>query len=576
MQVEEIIKSATLEKHEKGSAAQKISDFYKNILDIEGRNKLGITPIKPYLDMIDKAESADSLTEINTTLQKELCLAPFAAFSLTVDFKDSTKYIPVFDVYEPFLTKDFYISGTESQKSAYFKCLKTLIELSGETADDAKIDKFYEFEKSLAEKMLSTEDKNNVDKFYNTFSPQEIQTMLPIIDTDKILVTDVGLVKEFASLSTNENLDMLKFAAKLSVISGYGGTFSSAFTDASDAFNQEFFGISGKYSDEERAAINVASFMSDYIGKLYAEKHFTQESKQDVLNMIKDILAVFKSRIDRLDWMSSETKEMAKSKLDKMSVKIGYPNEWSTYLDNAEIKSVSEGGSYFENVLSIAKAARSDLKGIQGTSSDKTKWIIYPHMANACYIATSNDITFPAAILQSPLYDVSASYEENLGGIGYVIAHEITHAFDNNGAKFDENGNASDWWNSQDYAEFENLCEKIVNFYDGSEAITGIPMNGRLTLSENVADQGAVQCITEVASKLDNPDYKTLYRSMAKNWASTKTREYAQYAAAVDVHSDEKLRVNRVVVNCDEFYSAFGIGESDGMWVSPQDRVKIW
>ena len=259
-----------------------------------------------------------------------------------------------------------------------------------------------------------------------------------------------------------------------------------------------------------------------------------------------------------------------------MNIKIGYPDEWGSYLDNANIKSKADGGSYFENIIEIAKASKNELLSCQGTSVDKTVWDMYPYTVNACYSPTSNDITFPAAILQPPMYDVNASYEENLGAIGYVIAHEITHAFDNNGAKFDENGNAADWWTEKDYTEFEKRCEKTVYFYDRQEGIPGVPMNGTLTLSENVSDQGAVRCVTEVASKLENPDYKKLYRSMANAWASTKTREYAKYAAEADVHSEDKLRVNRVVVNCEEFYKAFGITEKDGMWVAPEDRIEIW
>ena len=201
---------------------------------------------------------------------------------------------------------------------------------------------------------------------------------------------------------------------------------------------------------------------------------------------------------------------------------------------------------------------------------------MYPFTVNACYSPQQNDITFPAAILQAPMYDVNASYEQNLGGIGYVIAHEITHAFDNNGAKFDENGNAADWWTEEDYAAFQQLCQEMIDFYDGEEGVPGIPMNGTLTLSENVADQGAAACITEIVAGLENPDFETLYKSMANSWAATASREYCQYAAQADVHSTEKLRVNRVVVNCDEFYETFDIQEGDGMWVAPEDRVRIW
>ena len=587
-QVSEIIKEVISGKWEKGTKEQKIADLYNNILDTDSRNRIGAEPIVPYLKMIDEANNVTELINTQYTLMEKLYCAPFAAFSLTIDFKDSTKYIPVFGVCNPYLTKDFYLSGTEAQKAIYLKYLKTVMELAGENVTDAQLEKFYNFEKSLAEKMLNTEDRNNVDKFYNTYTLDEIQALFPSVDTEKLLISsgiqkedkflimDVGLTEEFAQLLTDENIETLKTAAKLSVILSCGTTLNTEFVDASNVFNQEFLGISGTYSDEERATITVASAMPDYIGEIYAEKYFTEEAKQDVLKMVQDIIAVYKKRIGNLTWMSDTTKEKAIRKLDTMKIKIGYPDNWDTYLDEVQIKSSSEGGSYFENMLSVAEASKKELSKLQGTSVDKTKWAMYPYTVNACYSATSNDITFPAAILQPPMYDVNASYEENLGGIGYIIAHEITHAFDNNGAKFDENGNATDWWTPEDYEAFEKLCEKMEAFYDGCESVPGIAMNGKLTLSENVADQGAVQCITEVAAGLENPDYKALYRSMAKAWASTRTRAYADYASKIDVHSDEKLRVNRVVVNCDEFYKAFDIKTGDGMYVPEDERVKIW
>lgn len=588
VQVNEIIKEVISGNWKNGTKEQKIADFYKNILDTESRNKTGVAPIKPYLEMIDGANNVKELLDIQNTLMEKLYCATFAAFGLTVDFKDSTKYIPVFGVYNPNMTKDFYISGTEAQKAAYLKYLKKVSELAGENVTDAQLEDYYNFEKSLAEKMMNTEDKGNVDKFYNTYTLGEIQALFPSVDTekllissgiqkeDKFLVTDIGLTEEFARLLNDENIEVLKTAAKLSIILSYGTTLNTEFVDASNVFNQEYLGVSGTYSDEERATIIVSSVMPDYIGEIYAKKYFTEEAKQDVLKMVEDIISVYKKRISNLTWMSDETKEKAIRKLDTMKIKIGYPDNWDTYLDDVQIKSASDGGSYFENMLSVAKGSKKELSKLQGTSVDKTEWAMYPYTVNACYSATSNDITFPAAILQPPMYDINASYEENLGSIGYIIAHEITHAFDNNGAKFDENGNAADWWTAEDYEAFEKLCEKMIAFYDGCESIPGIRMNGKLTLSENVADQGAVQCITEVASGLENPDYKALYRSMAKAWASTRTREYAQYAASIDLHCDEKLRVNRVVVNCEEFYKAFDIKTGDGMFVPEDERIKIW
>ena len=586
--VNAIIKEAIESGGEKGSKEQKISDFYKNITDKENRNKIGVTPLKPYLEEIDSVKNTKELADVQNKLIKNLYTVPFAAFSITADFKDSTKYIMTFGTTEPYLTRDFYMNGTEEQKAIYIKYLKTVAKIAGEDMTDKEIEDFYNFEKRLAEKELKPEESNNIDKIYNIYTFDEIQSLFPSIDMnkvleseglkkeDKILVTDEGLTKEFADYFKDENIETLKNSAKLSLLLTYGGVLSTDFTDASDTFNQEFLGISGSYSDEDRAAITVSGVMPDYIGEIYAEKYFTEEAKQNVLKMVKDIVSVYEERIKKLDWMSEETKQKAINKLDKMGIKIGYPDKWNTYLDNAEIKSKEDGGSYFQNILEVTRASMEHMRSLQGTVPDKTKWAMYPYTVNACYSATSNDITFPVAILQPPMYDVNASYEENLGAIGYIIAHEITHAFDNNGAKFDENGNAADWWTKEDYAEFEKRCEKMVKFYDGCEGIPGIPMNGRQTLSENVSDQGAVQCLTEIVSRQENPDYKGFYHSMARAWASTKTREYAKYVAGVDVHSEDKLRVNRVVVNCDEFFDTFGITEKDGMWVAPGDRVKIW
>ena len=583
-----IIKEAIEKGGEKGSREQKIADFYNNILDTESRNKIGAAPIKPYLDNIDSAKNVKELAAAQENIMKNLCAAPFTAFSITTDLKDSTKYVMYFGTMEPGMTKDFYLNENGGQKASYLKYLKTISEIAGSGLTDKQLEDFYSFEKMLAENELNPEDGSNADKIYNVYTFDEIQSLFPDIDMngvlegsglhkeDKILVMDENLTKTFAENFTDDNLETLKSAAKLSLILSYGGALGTAFSDAADIFNEEYFGTTGAYSEEERATMAVAGTMPDYIGELYAEKYFTEQKKQDVLKMVSDIVAVYKERIKDLDWMSPETKEKAIDKLDKMGIKIGYPDKYDSYLDDVEIKAGAEGGSYFENILEIAKASVKYMAELQGTSPDKTQWRMYPYTVNACYSATENDITFPAAILQPPMYDANASYEENLGAIGYIIAHEITHAFDNNGAKFDADGNAADWWTEKDYDEFEKRCEKTVYFYDRQEGIPGVPMNGRLTLSENVADQGAVQCITEVASKLENPDYKKLYRSMAKAWASTKTREYAKYAASADVHSEDKLRVNRVIVNCDEFYNAFGITEKDGMWVAPVERVKIW
>ena len=312
------------------------------------------------------------------------------------------------------------------------------------------------------------------------------------------------------------------------------------------------------------------------LGQAYAQRYFSAEAKQNVEKMVRDMLSVYRSRIQKLDWMSETTKAKALRKLDTMKLNLGYPDTWEDELDGVDILPADQGGSFYSNVISMQKAGVKALPELQKEGVDKTAWPMSVCAVNACYSPTDNSITFPAAILQAPFYDVKASYEENLGSIGYVIAHEITHAFDNNGAKYDENGNAADWWTASDYAAFQKRCERVVSLYDGKESAPGIPCDGTLTLSENIADLGAVACVTEIESHQAKPDYAALYRSMAEIWASSYGREMRAYLAQVDLHAPDKLRGSLVLQNFSQFYDAFGITEQDGMWLAPEDRVTIW
>ncbi len=585
-----IIKEITSKEHKYGTPEQKISDLYRNVLDTESRNKAGITPIKKYLDMLDNAKTIDDLIKFQNTTYNDICLAPFLGFGLSVDLKDSAKYILTFASYGPGMDKSFYQDEDESKKSAYLEYLKTLLIIGGENEEKAKLDaeKVYEFEKPIALKSLDTEEYSDVDKVYNIYTFDEINKMIPSVDlsevlksfgfkkADEILISDTGAVTEALKLFNNDNIDVLKILAKINILDGTGGMLSSDFKDAASRFKEKLYGVSGARSDEETASGVVMSAMPDYIGKIYCEKYFDEESKKDVENMIKDFIKIYNEKIDKLDWMSDKTKAKAKDKLNNIKIKIGYPDDWSTYIDNVDIKPVSKGGSYFQNIIDIQKESDKYVTQLQNADVDKSMWAIYPYTVNAGYSPTSNDITFPAAILQPPIYDKNAPYEENLGKIGYVIAHEITHAFDNNGAKFDKEGNAFDWWTDEDYKAFEKLCSNVVDFYEGAEGIPGVSQSGKLTLSENVADLGAVSCILELLSKKENPDYKKFFEAVANVWLYYAPREYCEYMAKNDVHSPAKSRVNRVLVNFDEFYDTYGITEGDGMYVAPQNRVKIW
>ena len=240
------------------------------------------------------------------------------------------------------------------------------------------------------------------------------------------------------------------------------------------------------------------------------------------------------------------------------------------------MKSAKDGGSYYQNMIEIAKAMQKEDARLSAEPVDKDQWITTPQTVNAFYMPSFNSVNFPMAFLQAPIYDQNASYEENLGGVGFVIGHELTHAFDSNGAQYDENGNAVNWWTDADKQAFELLCNEVIAYFDGVETAPGIVTDGTLTLTENIADLGAISCITEIGEKKENFDFKKMFESYAKLWMSTASREYLQSMAYADVHSSARVRVDRVLQSCNKFYEVYGIGENDGMFVSPEKRVSIW
>ena len=576
-----------------GEDAQRIAALYNNILDWDARNAAGIEPIRPYLEAAEAAQSVDEVMAVKKRIAEDLAGNLLAGFSLSGDARDSTRYTVGFSAFSPSLTKEVYAADSGSQKDAYLAYVQKLFEIGGADAQSAAADaqRIWEMEKELSTHALERQDQGNVDLTYNVYTMDELKALFPTLDLDdiyaqsglarsdnQIIVSDVGLLEASPKYFTEEHLDDLKAYLRLSILAGYGGYLSRDFQDASNAYQEAFLGISGTLSDEAMATQLIQQYLSDELGRLYAAEYFSEEAKADVEDMVYDFIDIYKDRIRSLNWMSDTTKAKAIEKLDALGVKVGYPDEgkWNDYFKGVTLKTADEGGSYFDNIITMMKAQQQMLIKWQNQPVNKDLWPMAAYTVNACYVSTSNEIVFPAGILQAPLYDVNASREQNLGGIGYVIAHEITHAFDNNGAKFDKNGNATDWWTPEDYAAFQQLCDDVVSYYDGIEAAPGITCNGSLTLSENIADLGAAQCILEAAQREEDPDLETMFRSMANTWCSTMPRDTAAYYATLDVHAQDKLRANRVLQTLDEFYTTFGITEGDGMWVAPEDRVSIW
>ena len=541
-----ILKEFSSKQSTKGTPEQKLGDFYKSVIDSESRNKQGVNPIKKYLDLYDNA----SLT---THLRKH-----------TIDSEDAQK------AYEKFITR--------------------LLELSGENSEKAQIDakEITKLEKILSDSSLETQELYDIDKTYNVFSIEELNKLYPNLNISRVLenmgfknvksvkISDVNKLKKSYEYFSEKNFNILKLYAKTRVLIRYGRYLSQDFTDALDDVNEALFGIKGKMPIEKKAVRAVSLALEDDLGRVFVEKYFSEDAKKDIENLILKIKPSYKEKIKNATWLSEKTREKAIKKLDTMRLKIGYPEKWSDKLDKAEIKSYENGGSYFANICEIQKKLMQKSNKELNEPVDKTKWEMSAYAVNAYYHPQNNEIAFPAGILQSPFYDINAPEEQNMGAIGAIIAHEISHAFDSEGSKFDENGNAVNWWTDEDRENFKKRCEKFVSAYDNLEISEGVKSNGKLTLFENIADVGAISCMLDILSKKENPDYKKFFESWATSWRMIASPELIKQRSKTDVHSADKIRVNRTLANFEEFHKVFNIKEGDKMYVAPEERISLW
>lgn len=574
----------------KSEAEQKIAALYNTAIDMDSRDEAGVEPIQKYLDGIDKAETVDELMAVELEIEKDTELGLMVGFGIGVDMVNSDQYALSFGTYASGMPRDFYLSGDQETTELYLNYLTDLFEAAGVEEDRAgeEAQMAYALEQEIAQAGLDVQDFYDAEKIYNLYTIDQLRALFPkgLVDgalkntgfrsEESIQVSDVGAMEALAESMTEENLPALKALLKRALLENTGDYLNREIFELKEQFEIDYYGINSEPDAEWGALVSVSDLMSDYLGRIYVENYFSAAAKADVEEMIGEIIDVYRDRIRALDWMSEDTKAMAIKKLDNMTAKVGYPESWDTYLDQAEIRSPEAGGTYYENVMAIHRAMGDEMRKYQGSRVDRGAWDMPAYEVNAYYDSSFNEIVFPAAILQPPIYDVEASREENLGKIGDIIAHEITHAFDDGGAKYDEKGNYTDWWTEEDYAAFREKCGVVAAWFDGQESAPGVACNGERTLSENVADLGAAACVVEVASRMEDPDYDTLFRSLAQLWNGVVSRSYQQYLIDMDTHAAGKVRVNRVLQTLDQFYETYEIGPGDGMWTEPESRAKIW
>ncbi|AXG68581.1 neutral endopeptidase [Kordia sp. SMS9] len=575
--------------------------IYNSILDTVARNKAGIKPLLPALEAI---ESIQSIEDMQTVLAKNptTVSGPFmglAGFPNLSDSSMNAAYITPGGLGLP--ERDYYLDEDDKAKeirAKYVAHITRMLQFLGD--DEAKAKKDAEtvlaLETKLAKPRLDKVQSRDMRNFNNPRTIAELGEMTPIIDWNK-MITDLGARKldtvivmqpnymtALQEILKTESIDDIKTLMRWSTLDGAAGMLTTELNKANwEFYSKELNGAKKQRDAKERALATVNGSVGEAIGQLYVDAKFPPEAKAKAEKMIANVIAAYKDRIMVLKWMSPETKKKAVEKLDKFTVKIGYPDTWEDY-STLEVK---EGNSYYDNMMAVGEwSLRKNLDEID-QPVDKTEWGMSPQTVNAYFNPLNNEIVFPAAILQPPFYNYQADDAVNYGGIGAVIGHEISHAFDDSGSRFDADGNLVNWWTPEDLKQFTERGNKLADQYSAIEVLPGVFINGKYTLGENIGDLGGVlgaydglQRHIKENGRPDKIDGYTAEQRFFLSWATvwrTKIREEAlRTRIKTDTHSPGQYRAYVPLQNIDAFYEAFNIKEGDKMYIAPEDRVRIW
>ena len=566
--------------------------FYQMAIDFEARNEDGAEPANVYQEILKSIKDMDDFNKQLPDLIKNAYPLPFS-IGVTPDNEDSTRNALGFSDSSTFLPDKTYYDDPVGLQilELYKKAIQDVFVLSGlEESEAMKIaEDAIAYDAILAQYMLSAEDYVDVTKLYNKISLKEYADKIKNIDLlkivqelinqtpEEIIVMNLEAANALDTIICEENFSMMvNWMRALEMISA--ASFLS--DEMAEAVAPPTFAMTGlmELPDAKLTAYETASmFYSNVIGDYYGRTYFGEEAKQDVTQMVEDMIDVYKNRLLNNQWLGEETIEAAIRKLDHMTVNIGYPEEIQDLdlISKFVVTSREDGGSFYSNACEFTIEFTKYSFESFNKPVDRTMWPMTADTVNAGYMPNFNSITFPAAFLQEPFYSTTYSASRNYGGIGTVIGHEITHAFDTNGSTFDEKGNMVNWWTENDYAAFEELTKAMVAQFDGIETEAG-PVNGTLTLTENIADAGGLSCVLEIVNNLPDANLEEFFTSWGTIWRSKMTPEIEQYLLAIDPHSPNKIRANIQVQNFAEFFETFDIQEGDGMYRAPDDRVQIW
>ena len=584
---------------EKGSLSQKVGDFYATGMNLDAIEKGGITPLKPYLARIDAIKNFAGLLDEIALEYTEGTNAVFG-MGVGVDAKNSSVYAPSIGAGGLHLPdRDLYLKDDpRSQKirKAYEEHVVALFKLAGSTDAQAKqaFTDIMRMETAFAKASMTRVERRDPEKTYNKMTLTELEKVCPRMNWSEFfaktkttnayyIIRQPNFLKEVHEMMGREKLDDWKAFLKWDILESAAPYLSNAFVQENFKFSQN---ISGQKEIDPRwkqVSGLTDGVLGEALGQVYVDRYFKPEAKTRMLELVGNLMKTYDKRIRALDWMSEETKTKALEKLGTFVRKIGYTDKWTDYTP----LSIDRSKSYFENVTAASRFLTAQNVAYLGKPIDRQKWGMTPSTVNAYYNPTMNEVVFPAGILQFPFFDNGADDAVNYGGIGAVIGHEISHGFDDQGAKFDKDGNLKNWWTEADIKKFEGKTNMVVEQFNNYKVLDTLSVNGKLTLGENIADLGGL-AVAYDAFKTYSAQGKSdgtidgftadqrFFLSWAQVWRSKMRPEAQANQIQTDPHSPGKFRCNGPLTNIVEFYNVFGVKQGDKMWRPEIERAKIW
>ena len=584
-------------EYPEGSEGQKIQTLYKQYIDWDTRNKQGIAPIEGQLAKIN---AIASLTDLQKYLEEATLLGnnPICSWGAYADMKDSNTNVAYLSNFSIGMGSDYYQKESQSNTEAlqkYESFVAQVFKAIGEQNPEEKAKKQVAFEKSLAKLMLTVEESRDPNLSYHPMSVEELGALVKNINLpqllknvgmgeNKVIISELRLYKDYDKFINTNNLPLLKDYLKYMLVLGNINNLNQELDNLSFEFYDKYLrGQQEQRAIQKRAFSLIDNSLGEAFGKLYVEKFFPKESKELMLTLISYLRKSFAEHIKNLSWMSEETKQKALTKLEKLNVKVGYPDKWEDYSKLV----IDPKASLSENLQHLSQWYYQKSLDEVGKPVDKTKWGMTPQTVNAYYSPLYNEIVFPAAMLQAPMFNPEADPAVNFGAIGGIIGHEITHGFDDSGAQFDADGNLQDWWSPADRDNFEKATQALAKQYDQYEPVKGVFVNGTFTNGENIADLGGANIAFDALQMYlkDHGDVEKIsgftqnerfFIAWATVWRSLTTDQNLSNQVKTDPHSPDYLRAFAPLTNVDAWYQTFNVKEGDKLYRKPEDRVKIW